>query len=58
MRKAEHYDLAKTRSSQSLRKLVLIYQLIRIGKSDLIDIDCTNQLVEVDDTLLSFTYIS
>ena len=24
----------------------------------MIDIDCINQLVEVDDTLLSFTYIS
>ena len=23
----------------------------------MIDIDCINQLVEVDDTLLSFTYI-
>ena len=33
-----------TRSSQS----------IKIGKSDLIDIDCIDQSVEIDDTLVSF----
>ena len=27
---------------------------IKIGKSDLIDIDCIDQSVEIDDTLVSF----
>ena len=29
-------------------------QSIKIGKSDLIDIDCIDQSVEIDDTLVSF----
>ena len=35
----------ETRSSQS----------IKIGKSDLIEIDCIDQSVEIDDTTFSFT---
>ena len=27
---------------------------LKIGKSDLIDIDCVDQSVEIDDTLVSF----
>ena len=38
----------ETRSSQS----------IKIGKSDLIDIDCIDQSVEIDDTLVSFIDLS
>ena len=30
----------------------------KIGKSDLIDIDCIDQLVEIDDTLVSFVDLS
>ena len=29
-----------------------------MGKSDLIDIDCIDQLVEIDDTLVSFIDLS
>ena len=29
-------------------------QSLKIGKSDLIDIDCIDQSVEIDDTLVSF----
>ena len=38
----------ETRSSQS----------IKIGKSDLIDIDCIDQSVQIDDTLVSFIHLS
>ena len=31
---------------------------IKIGKSDLIDIDCIDQSVEIDDTLVSFFNLS
>ena len=30
---------------------------IKIGKSDLIDIDCIDQSVEIDDTLVSFIHL-
>ena len=30
----------------------------KIGKSDLIDIDCIDQSVEIDDTLVSFIDLS
>ena len=33
-------------------------QSIKIGKSDLIDIDCIDQMVEIDDTLVSFIDLS
>ena len=33
-------------------------QSIKIGKSDLIDIDCIDQSVEIDDTLVSFIDLS
>ena len=38
----------ETRSSQS----------IKIGKSDLIDFDCIDQTVEIDDTLVSLIHLS
>ena len=48
------------RSSQTLK--IGIYLLIdkstKIGKSDLIDIDCIDQSVEIDDTLVSFIDLS
>ena len=33
-------------------------QSIEISKSDLIDIDCIDQSLEIDDTLLSFIYFA
>ena len=42
------FFLKITRSSQS----------IKIGKSDLIDIDCIDHSVEIDDTLTSFIDLS
>ena len=33
-------------------------QSIEIGKSDLVDIDCIDQSLEIDDTLLSFIYFA
>ena len=50
----------ETRSSQS-RKIgsdLSIDKSIKIGKSDLIDIDCIDQSVEIDDTLVSFIDLS
>ena len=35
-----------------------IDKLMKIGKSDLIDIDCIGQSVEIDDTLVSFIDLS
>ena len=31
---------------------------IKFGKSDLIDVDCINQSVQIDDTLVSFIDLS
>ena len=45
-----------TRSSQWLE--IGIYQSIKIRKSDLIDIGCIDQLVEIDDTLVLFIDLS
>ena len=47
----------ETRSSQSIKIGIdlLIDKSIKIGKSDLIDIDCIDQSVEIDDTPFSFT---
>ena len=45
-----------TRSSQWLE--IGIYQSIKIHKSDLIDIGCIDQLVEIDDTLVLFIDLS
>ena len=48
------------RSSQSI-KICNDYSIdksIKIGKSDLIDIDCIDQSVEIDDTLPSFIDLS
>ena len=46
-----------TRSSQSIKIGIdlSIDKSIKIGKSDLIDIDCIDQSVEIDDTPFSFT---
>ena len=35
-----------------------LHKSIKIGKSDLIDIDCIDQSVEIDDTLVSFIDLS
>ena len=45
-----------TRSSQSIKIIIdlSINKSIKIGKSDLINIDCIDQSVETDDTLVSF----
>ena len=50
----------ETRSSQSIKIGIdlLIDKSIKIGKSDLIDIDCIDQSVEIDDTLVSFIDLS
>ena len=40
------------------QKSVSICQSIKISKSDLIDIDCIDQSVEIDDTLFSFIDLS
>ena len=47
----------ETRSSQSIKIGIdlLIDKSIKIGKSDLIEIDCIDQSVEIDDTIFSFT---
>ena len=47
-------------SSQSIKigTDLSIDESIKIGKSDLIDIDCMDQLVEIDDTLVSFIDLS
>ena len=39
-----------SRNNQS----ITIDKLIKIGKSDLIHIDCIDQSVEIDDTLVAF----
>ena len=47
-------------SSQLIKiSIVLsIDKLIKVSKSDLIDIDCIDQLVEIDDTVFSFIDLS
>ena len=47
----------ETRSSQSIKIGIdlLIDKSIKIGKSDLIDIDCIDKSVEIDDTPFSLT---
>ena len=49
-----------TRSSQSIIIGIdlSIDKSIKIGKTDLIDIDCIDQWVEIDDTLVSLIYLS
>ena len=48
------------RSSKSIKigTNLSIDKSIKIGKSDLIDIDCIDQSVEIDDTLVSFIDLS
>ena len=56
--KFDDFSLVKeTRSSQSIKIGIdlLIDKSIKIGKSDLIAIDCIDQSVEIDDTPFSFT---
>ena len=52
--------LVITRSSQSIIIGIdlSIDKSIKIGKTDLIDIDCIDQWVEIDDTLVSLIYLS
>ena len=47
-------SLLNTRSSQSIKIGInlSIDKSIKIGKADLIDIDCIDQLVEICDTLI------
>ena len=49
-------QLLITRSSQSIKigTDLSIDKSIKISKSDLIDIDCIDQSVEIDETLVSF----
>ena len=49
-------DCIITRSSQSIKIGIdlPIDKSVKIGKSDLTDIDCIDQSVELDDTLFSF----
>ena len=49
-----------SRSCQSIKIGIdlSIDKSIKIGKSDLIDIDCIDQSVEIDDTLVSFIDLS
>ena len=46
----------ETRSSQSIKIGIdlLIDKSIKIGKSDLINIDCIDQSVEIDDTFFVY----
>ena len=50
------YSSLSARSSQSIKigTDLSINKSIKIGKSNLIDIDRINQSVEIDDTLVSF----
>ena len=50
---AEIVDIA-----QYLSPELSIDKSVKIGKSDLIDIDCIDQSVEIDDTLVSFIDLS
>ena len=52
--------MTSSRSSQSIKIGIdlSIDKSIKIGKSDLIDIDCIDQSVEIDDTLVSFIDLS
>ena len=49
-----------SRSSRSIKIGIdlSIDKSIKIGKSDLIDSDCSDQSVEIDDTLVSFIDLS
>ena len=52
---------AKRKRSLSIDKIGIdlsIVKSIKIGKFDLIDIDCNDQSVEIDDTLVSFIDLS
>ena len=54
------HGVSGTRNSQSIKISIdlTIYKSIKIGKSDLIDIDCIDQSVEIDDTIVSFIDLS
>ena len=49
-----------SQSSQSIKIGIdlSVDESIKIGKTDLIDIDCIHQSVEIDDTLVSFICLS
>ena len=54
------WHMYTSRSSQSIKIGIdlSIDESIKIGKTDLIDIDCIDQSVEIDDTLVSFLCLS
>ena len=54
------FRFVNARSSKSIKigTNLSIDKSIKIGKSDLIDIDCIDQSVEIDDTLVSFIDLS
>ena len=51
-------DIAQSSQSVKINIHLSIDRSIKIGKFDLIDIDCIDQSVEIDDTLVSFTHLS
>ena len=57
--KNRFFDFVNARSSKTkIGTNLSIDKSIKIGKSDLIDIDCIDQSVEIDDTLVSFIDLS
>ena len=54
------WHMYTSRSSQLIKIGIdlSIDESIKIGKTDLIDIDCIDQSVEIDDTLVSFICLS
>ena len=52
--------MTSSRSCQSIKIGIdlSIDKSIKIGQTNLIDIDCINQSVEIDDTLVSFIDLS
>ena len=54
------FEWFRAGSSQSIKICthLSINKLIKIGKSDFIDIDCIDQSVEIDDTLISLMDLS
>ena len=49
-----YWEYARSSKSIKIGINLSIDKSIKIGKSDLIDIDCIDQSVEIDDTLISF----
>ena len=53
-----YWEYARSSKSIKIGINLSIDKSIKIGKSDLIDIDCIDQSVEIDDTLVSFIDLS